>query len=146
MSFKLDLLKKEPLKGEIVKQVSGAGVELTLAVTHDDGLNSAFAKVQQLIDEQAKSVDFDSLKRSAQNKIDANQALLYVIGEYCVRDWNVTDTDGVPLPANGDNLIALLEHGFAPDDLLTFITDLINAFTGACQEFAELVANTKKKR
>ena len=142
MGFSLQSLKKPVRTGEVTRTIKHepSGLELELVVTHDPAFSSAFAKVQPLLEQ--KTVSRADFKRENQSDITGNEALLLVIGEYCVRSWNV-DVAGKPLEINGDNLLLVCEN--IPDDLLGFLSDLITAFGEMVQEYAGLNEATKKK-
>ena len=142
MGFSLQSLKKPDIKSEIIKTVKHelSGLEIELIVKHDPAFSSAFAKVQSLLEQ--KKVTKDDLKRASQTDITGNEALLLVIGEYCIKSWNV-DVNGEPLEPNGDNLLIVCEN--IPDDLVGFLTDLITTFGEMVQDFSKQVEDIKKK-
>lgn len=140
MTFNLTILKKTD--DEVVRTVVHNGIELSLVVKKDDAFTSAFAEVQSLMNAKNK-VSKDSLKR-ANNGIGANEALLFVIGEYCIKSWNVV-VDDVPLAINGDNFLLVLDNAFTQDELIDFITKLLTQFGEAVAEFGQKADELKKK-
>lgn len=142
MGFSLQSLKKPVRTGEIVRTLKHepSGLEIELIVQHDPAFSSAFAKVQSMLEQ--KKVTKDDLKRTSQTDITGNEALLMVIGEYCVKSWNV-DVNGEPVEPNGDNLLLVCEN--ITDDLVGFLTDLITSFSEMVQAFAKQIDDTKKK-
>ena len=98
MTFKITDLKKPAFDGEIIKQISHEGLELTLCIKKDDDFFSAIGHIQGLI-ENEKNIK-NMLKRG---QMASYEALLFVIGEYAVSKWNVTDENDKPLAINGDN-------------------------------------------
>ncbi|AKG07060.1 hypothetical protein AAX06_01425 [Moraxella bovoculi] len=146
MTFRLDILKKPTFDGTLEKPLefdnAGQQLQITLQIKQDDEFNSAFAKVGTLLNEQ-KSINKNGLKRG-NVAIDGNEALLFVIGEYCIKDWNVQTDDGI-LPINGDNLLLLLNNGFEQPVLIELITLLINTFAELMNEFSQKVGDIQKK-
>ena len=140
--MKIDLqdLKKPSIDTAIERQIEHGDLRLTLQVKDDTAFKSAFAKVAPLLDD--KTVHKDDLKRSAQTDISSQEMLLYVIGEYCVGDWNVSDKDDTPIAVNGDNFLLVL--GALPN-LSEFLLQLIETFGDMMTQFANTVDDIKKK-
>lgn len=146
MTFKITDLKKQSFNGVIEKTIDfdndGQQLQMTLQIKQDDEFNAAFTKVGTLLNEQ-KAINKNSLKRG-NISIDGNEALLFVIGEYCIKDWNVQTDDGV-LPINGDNLLLLLNNGFEQSVLIELMTLLVNTFAELMNEFSQKVGDIQKK-
>ena len=149
MGFSLATLKKpEPIKDSIVKSFDtifndDSKLEIVLEVKQDPEFTSAFAKVNSELSSQKLSTS--SLKRGNQSEITSYEGVLFVIGEYCVKSWNV-DVNGEPVMPDGDTFLAVCNE-IAKDDtvFLDFINKLLPVFTGMMNEFKELVENVKKK-
>ena len=140
MGFSLQSLKKPVRTGEAVRTVKhDSGLELTLVVKHDPAFNSAFAKAQQLL---AAKTTKDNLKRENQSDITGYEALIMVIGEYLVSDWNV-DVNGEPVQPNGDNLLLVCEN--ITSGLEQFLTQLFETVTSMIKEFSDTTEDAKKK-
>ena len=140
MGFSLQSLKKPVRIGEVVRTIKhDSGLELTLVVKHDPAFNSAFAKAQQLL---AAKTTKDSFKRENQSDITGYEALIMVIGEYLVSDWNV-DVNGVAVQPNGDNLLLVCEN--ISSGLEKFLTQLFETVTSMIKEFSDTTEDAKKK-
>ena len=140
MGFSLQSLKKPVRIGEVVRTIKhDSGLELTLVVKHDPAFNSAFTKAQKLLTDK---ITKDSLKRENQSDITGYEALITVIGEYLVSDWNV-DVNGVAVEPNGDNLLLVCEN--ITSDLEKFLTQLFETVTSMIKEFSDTTEDAKKK-
>ena len=139
MGFSLESLKKPVRIGEVTRTIKHDSLELTLVVKHDPAFNSAFAKAQQLLSTKTTK---DSFKRENQSDITGYEALIMVIGEYLVSDWNV-DVKGEPVEPNGDNLLLVCEK--IPGDLEKFLTQLFETVTSMIKEFSDTTEDAKKK-
>ena len=140
MGFNLQSLKKPVRIGEVTRTIKhDSGLELTLVVKHDPAFNSAFAKAQQLL---AAKTTKDSFKRENQSDITGYEALIMVIGEYLVREWNV-DVNGEPVQPNGNNLLLACEN--ITSGLEQFLTQLFETVTSMIKEFSDTVEGAKKK-
>ena len=140
MGFSLQSLKKPVRIGEVVRTIKhDSGLELTLVVKHDPAFNSAFTKAQKLLTDK---ITKDSLKRENQSDITGYEALITVIGEYLVSDWNV-DVNGEPVQPNGDNLLLVCEN--ITNDLDEFLTQLFETVTSMIKEFSDTTEDAKKK-
>lgn len=146
MTFKITDLKKQSFDFVIEKTIdfdnNGQQLQMTLQIKQDDEFNAAFTKVNTLLNGQ-KAISKNSLKRGSVG-IDGSEALLFVIGEYCIKDWNVQTDDGV-LPINGDNLLLLLNSGFEQSVLIELMTLLVNTFAQLMNEFSQKVGDIQKK-
>lgn len=143
MTFKIADLKKPTINTELKKTLSHEGLELTLCVKNDPAFMNALSRVGVAIN-QEKVLDKDSLKRE-NNGMQSSEALLFVIGEYAISDWNVEvgdDDNAQTLPINGENFNLVLEN---LPNLADFLVTLINEFNKLVTEFGEQVADIKKK-
>lgn len=143
MTFNLNIIKKPEFTDEVTRQIKhDNGIELTICIKKDDAFNAAFAEVAPFLNNN-KALTKDRLKKGNQG-INANEAVLFLIGEYCIKDWNI-ETDGKPLQVNGENLLLVLENAFNQDELVGFMTDLIEKFNEAFGEFNQKVQAIQKK-
>lgn len=143
MTFNLDLLKKTDNAASATKTIDYQGLEITLEIKKDAQFESAFAQVSELLNQKA-TITKESLKRNSDG-IAAFEALFFVIGEYCIKSWNVSVNDA-PFDINGDNFLQLLENAF--DDAQTlqaFMVEVLEAFNSVVQEFKNRVDEIKKK-
>lgn len=142
MTFNLNIIKKPEFTDAVTRQVKhGNGIELTVCIKKDDAFNAAFAEVAPYLNAE-KALTKNRLKKENQG-INANEAILFLIGEYCISSWNI-EKDGKPLPVNGENLLLVLENAFDKDELLGFMTDLIEKFNESFIEFSQKVADIQK--
>lgn len=143
MTFNLNIIKKPEFTDEVIRQIKhDNGIELTICIKKDDAFNAAFGEVAPFLNNN-KALTKDRLKKGNQG-INANEAVLFLIGEYCISSWNI-ETDGKPLPVNGENLLLVLENAFNQDELVGFMTDLIEKFNEAFGEFNQKVQAIQKK-
>ncbi|WP_323842582.1 MULTISPECIES: hypothetical protein [unclassified Moraxella] len=144
MTFNLNIIKKPEFTDEVTRQIKhDNGIELTICIKKDDAFNAAFGEVAPFLNNN-KALTKDRLKKGNQG-INANEAVLFLIGEYCVKEWNVT-VDDTAYPINGENLLTVAENAFTDsDDLAEFLTLLLNTFTDLMKEFGEKVQAVQKK-
>lgn len=142
MAFDLTLLKKDA-KINAKREIEFDGLELTLEIQASEAFKRAAAEVQKIAN-MPKKVTKDSLKRGNQDEIGEYEAMLFILGEYCISQWNVT-ADGEPLAINGDNFLILLDQGFEKDKLTQFITLLFETYASLSQEFEDNKAKLVKK-
>lgn len=143
MSFDLTILKKPDFDLEITREIKhDNGIELVLAIKKDDAFSAAFGEIAPYLNSE-KALTKERLKKGNQG-INANEAVLFLIGEYCIKSWNVV-VDDKPYPIDGENFLTVLENAFDKDGLPEFITALIDNFNSAFTEFGEKVAQIQKK-
>lgn len=140
MKLNLTDLKKPKIEAIISRDISHGDFKLTLEIKHDEAFNSAFGKVAPLLD--TKKIGKDDLKRESQSDITNYEMLLFVIGEYCIKSWNITDENDKDVPINGDNFLLVLN---AVPNLQNFIANLLHEFGEMINEFGEKAENIKKK-
>lgn len=143
MTFDLKLLKKTDDTISATKSIEFNGLELTLEAKKDAEFESAFAQVSELLNKKIV-ITKDSLKRG-NSGIGAFEALFFVIGEYCVKSWNIV-VDDKPFTVNGDNFLAVLENAFGDTETLqAFMTEVLNGFNEVIQDYKNKVDEIKKK-
>ena len=140
MKFKIQDLKKPTFDSQITKALEHEGLSLTLCIKHDEDFMNALAKVQGQFDKD-EMLSKDSLRRG-KGQIQSSEALLFVIGEYAIGDWNVTDMNDKPIDINGDHFLLVLQ---SVDNLPDFLMKLINTFNEAMTEFGQAIDTLKKK-
>ena len=140
MKLNLTDLKKPKIETVVSRGISHDDLQLKLEVKHDEAFNSAFGKVAPLLD--VKKVGKNDLKRESQSDITNYEMLLFVIGEYCIKSWNITDENDKDVPINGDNFLLVLN---AVPNLQDFITNLLHEFGAMINEFGEKAEKIKKK-
>lgn len=143
MTFDLKLLKKTDDTISATKSIEFNGLELTLEAKKDAEFESAFAQVSELLNKKIV-ITKDSLKRG-NSGIGAFEALFFVIGEYCVKSWNIV-VDDKPFAVSGDNFLAVLENAFSDTEALqAFMTEVLNGFNEVIQDYKTKVDDIKKK-
>lgn len=138
MAFQLKDLKKKELKAVNRVLDYNEDLSLTIEMTDDKAFQNAFAQVQEQM--QDKPLTRNALSRTYNNDstISANEAVLYVIGEYLVKDWSVLLPDGKPAPINGENFVTLCASvGDTAAEMVDFVTYIIRNFTELMGEFEE---------
>ena len=143
MTFNLELLKKADDTISATKAINFNGLDLTLVAKKDAEFESAFAQVSELLNKKIV-ITKDSLKRG-NSGIGAFEALFFVIGEYCIKSWNII-VDDKPFAVSGDNFLAVLENAFSDTETLQeFMTEVLNGFNEVIQEYKDKVDEIKKK-
>lgn len=144
MAIQLKDLKQKKL-GEVVRELDYNGLlTLTMRVSDDKQFQSAMAKLQQ----PEKTLTKNSLSKANNNGdgISVGEAMLYLIGEYLITDWDVEVKPGELAPINGDNFIALCASIGEDDENIDFVGFISDNFTQMINEFKEMGVETKKKR
>lgn len=142
MAIQLKDLKPKKL-GEVVRELDYKGlVKLTMRISGDKQFASAMAKVQQ--PEKAMTKNSLSKANNSGDDISVGEAMLYLIGEYLITDWDV-ESDGEVAPINGDNFIALCASVGDDDTNIDFVGFISENFTQMTDEFRESGTETKKK-
>lgn len=120
-------------------------VKLTLRVGQDKAFAAAMTKVQ----EQGgnKKVTKDALARDSfdENELSTGEAMLYLIGEYLITEWDVETADGEIAPINGDNFTALCASVGDDKENIEFATHIFEQFQEMSKEFAAQADSAKKK-
>ena len=143
MAFDLKLLKKDAETISATKDIVFNSLELTLEAKKDAKFESAFSQVSELLNQKIV-ITKDSLKRDNVG-IGAFEALFFVIGEYCIKAWNIV-VDDAPFAVNGDNFLAVLENAFSDTETLqAFMTEVLNGFNEVIQDYKTKTDEIKKK-
>ena len=144
MAIQLKDLKQKKI-GEVVRELEYKDLlTLTMRVGDDKQFQSAMTKIQQ----PDKTLTKNALSKANNDGdgISVGEAMLYLIGEYLITDWDVEVKVGEIAPINGDNFIALCASIGDDDDNAEFVGFISDNFTSMINEFKELGAATKKKR
>lgn len=142
MAIQLKDLKQKKI-GEVVRELEYKGLlTLTMRVSDDKQFQSAMTKIQQ----PDKTLTKNALSKANNNGdgISVGEAMLYLIGEYLITEWDV-EIGGEIAPINGDNFIALCASIGDDDENIDFVGFISDNFTQMINEFKELGAETKKK-
>ena len=143
MAIQLKDLKQKKI-GEVVRELEYKGLlKLTMRVSDDKQFQSAMTKIQQ----PDKTLTKNALSKANNDGdgISVGEAMLYLIGEYLITEWDV-EIGGEIAPINGDNFIALCASIGDDDENIDFVGFISDNFTQMINEFKELGAETKKKR
>lgn len=145
MAIKLKDLKQKEY-GAIEREIDYKGlVKLTMRV----GQDKAFAAAMSKVHEQGgnNKVTKDNLSRSNfdENELSTGEAMLYLVGEYLIIDWDVETSDGDIAPINGDNFTALCASVGDDKENIDFATYVFEQFQEMSKEFAAQSDATKKK-
>lgn len=138
--FKLDIVKR---KNDIsaIRTIKQDGIEMTLEIKKDAEFETAVGNMGQFIEDKPK-LTREVLKRG-QDSINVNEAMIYIIGEYLITDWNI-EVEGNKLDINGDNLFLVLENAF-DDKPHNFIKLLLDTFSELTKEYNDKLLAVKKK-
>lgn len=143
MAITLKDLKPKKL-GEVVRELEYKNlVTLTMRISDDKQFQSAMAKVQQ--PDKALTKDSLSKANNTGDDISVGEAMLYLIGEYLITEWDIEVSDGNIAPINGDNFIALCSSVGDDDENVGFISFISDSFNEMIDEFKTLGSEMKKK-
>ena len=144
MAITLKDLKQKKL-GEVVRELDYKGLlTLTLRISDDKQFQSAMAKLQKPEKDLTKNAL--SKANNAGDGISVGEAMLYLVGEYLITDWDVEVSEGKKAPINGDNFIALCSSVGDDDENIDFVSFISDNYAQMIDEFKEMGAETKKKR
>ena len=145
MAIQLKDLKPKNLAA-IEREIDYKGlVKLTMRVGQDKAFAAAMGQIQE--SGANKKVTKDSLAKANfdADVLSTGEAMLYLVGEYLITEWDVETADGEIAPINGDNFTALCASIGDDDENLAFATHIFEQFQEMSAEFAEQAAATKKK-
>lgn len=143
MAIQLKDLKQKKI-GEVVRELEYKGLlTLTMRVSDDKQFQSAITKIQQ----PDKTLTKNALSKANNDGdgISVGEAMLYLIGEYLITEWDVEIEPNKIAPINGDNFMALCASVGDDDENAEFIGFISTNFNEMAKEFKELGAETKKK-
>lgn len=142
MAITLKDLKPKKL-GEVVRELNYKDLlTLTMRISDDKQFASAMAKIQA---PKAMTKNQLSKANNTGDEISMGEAMLYLIGEYLITDWDILDQDGNKAKINGDNFIALCASVGDDDENAEFVGFISDSFTEMTAEFREQGDETKKK-
>jgi hypothetical protein len=143
MAIQLKDLKQKKL-GEVVRELEYKDLlKLTMRISDDKQFQSAMAQIQQ--PEKGLTKDRLSKANNSGDNISMGEAMLYLIGEYLITDWDVEVSEGKIAPINGDNFIALCASIGDDDENIEFVGFISDNFTEMTSEFKDQGVATKKK-
>ena len=143
MAIQLKDLKQKKI-GEVVRELEYKGLlTLTMRVSDDKQFQSAMTKIQQ----PDKTLTKNALSKANNDGdgISVGEAMLYLIGEYLITEWDV-EIGGEIAPINGDNFTALCASIGDDAENLDFATHVFEQFQEMSKEFAAQSDGAKKKR
>lgn len=145
MAIQLKDLKPKSLAA-IEREIDYKGlVKLTMRVGQDKAFAAAMGQIQET--GANKKVTKDSLAKANfdADVLSTGEAMLYLVGEYLITEWDVETVDGEIAPINGDNFTALCASIGDDAENLAFASHVFEQFQEMSTEFAEQAAATKKK-
>lgn len=137
MSFTLKTIQQPH---SVSKALKYDNLELTLCFKQNPQFERALSSV---VNEMNKPVVLtkEHLTKSG-GDITPHEALLFVLGEYAIAEWNVSDEQGNAVAINGDNFLLLC--GQMPD-IQGFLSWLFDEFTQLSQAYRDKLEDVKKK-
>ena len=143
MAIQLKDLKQKKL-GEVVRELEYKDLlSLTMRISDDKQFASAMAQLEA--PEKGMTKDRLSKANNTGDNISIGEAILYLIGEYLVTDWDAEVAVGEIAPINGDNFIALCASIGDDDENIDFVNFISKNFNEMTEEFRALGVATKKK-
>lgn len=143
MAIQLKDLKQKKL-GEVVRELEYKDLlSLTMRISDDKQFASAMAQLEA--PEKGMTKDRLSKANNTGDNISIGEAILYLIGEYLVTDWDAEVAVGEIAPINGDNFIALCASIGDDDENIEFVNFISKSFNEMTEEFRALGVATKKK-
>lgn len=145
MAITLQDLKPKQL-GSVEREIDYKGlVKLKLCVGQDKAFAAAMTQVQE--SGGNKKVTKGSLAKANfdENELSTGEAMLYLIGEYLIIEWDVETPEGEIAAINGDNFTALCASIGDDEENLTFATHVFEQFQDMSKEFTTKAASAKKK-
>lgn len=143
MAIQLKDLKQKKL-GEVVRELEYKDLlSLTMRISDDKQFASAMAQLEA--PEKGMTKDRLSKANNTGDNISIGEAILYLIGEYLVTDWDAEVAVGEIAPINGDNFIALCASIGDDDENIEFVNFISKNFNEMTEEFRALGVATKKK-
>lgn len=125
--------------------MDGGCLTIDFVIKDDPAFKSALTKVYAKL-QGNDSLNKNTLKRENQAEINEHEALLYVMGEYCIATWSVIDTKGKAITPNGDNLLAVLNSFTGDDEVLAeLLQGLITTFNEAMTKHSKKVKQHQDK-
>lgn len=120
-------------------------VKLTMRVGQDKAFAAAMAQVQET--GASKKVTKDSLSKANfdENVLSTGEAMLYLVGEYLITEWDVQAPNGDIAPINGDTFTALCASIGDDSENLEFARHVFDQFKEMSERFSAQAAATKKK-
>lgn len=144
MAITLKDLKPKRL-GEVVRELNYKDlVSLTMRISDDKDYVSAIKQIHK----PDKPLTKESLSKAnnAVETLSQGEAMMIVIGEYVITEWDVTTSDGKIAPINGDNFMALCASIGDDDENAEFIGFISTNFNEMAKEFSLQASETKKKQ
>lgn len=143
MAITLKDLKPKKL-GEVVRELNYKDlVSFTMRISDDKDYVSAVKQLQK----PDKPLTKESLSKAnnAVESLSQGEAMMIIIGEYVITEWDVTTSDGKVAPINGDNFMALCASVGDDDENAEFIGFISKNFDEMAKEFSLQASETKKK-
>ena len=148
MKLTLNDLKPKSKEIELTETIKHGDFELTLCVKHDDDFNKALEQVHTML-QTPKKLTKNSLSRAGiqmlRDSLSDYEAMLFVIGEYCVKSWNIKDENDEPLMPNGENFNKVMEYFLSTDNGTELLTTTIGTFNKLLADYKTKISDIRKK-
>jgi len=145
MAIQLKDLKPKTLAA-IEREIDYKGlVKLTLRVGQDKAFAAAMTKVQEQGGNKKVTKNALAKDNFDENELSTGEAMLYLVGEYLITEWDAETPDGEIAPINGDNFTALCASVGDDKENLDFATHVFEQFQEMSREFAAQSDDAKKK-
>lgn len=144
MAFKLPKIDKTN-STEVTKTLDHkSGISITLAFNRKR--SESYIKSVSFIAEQEQktTLTMDALK-NINNRLSSFDSQLFAVGEYLIKDWDVTDSDGNDIEPSGEVFLQVCNSIEDNEELLDFINSVFELIPEMAKEYAEKVGNIKKK-
>lgn len=138
--FVLKKLKRDDFSS-VEKEISFNGLELTMQFKKDVHLERAMAIIHGQL---AKPKLLSSDVLADRSEFDELESILFVIGEYSIKQWNVTD-DGKDLEINGKNFLMLCDNIGEVKEISEFVGIVLATFNELSEKFKQQRESIKKK-
>ncbi len=145
MAIQLKDLKKKEI-GEVVRELNfDDKVKLTMRFSNDKDFTSALSHLQEKQVNSALTKNKLSKANNAGESLTTGEAMLYLIGEYMITEWDVELSEGEIAPINGDNFTLLCSSIGDDDDNVEFMQYISKNFAEMSVEFRDQKESVKKK-
>lgn len=146
MAIKLKDLQPKKLNA-IEREIDYKGlVKLTMRVGQDKAFGAAMTKIHEQGGNKKVTKNALAKDNFDENELSTGEAMLYLVGEYLITEWDVEKEDGEIAPINGDNFTTLCASIGDDKENLDFANHVFEQFQEMSKEFSEQAANTKKKQ
>lgn len=139
MSFVLKIKRDD--FASVEKEIEFKSIKLKMSFSKDPSFERAMSIIHDSL--QRKTLTKDSL--AVRSDFTEQEAILFAIGEYRIKEWNVVDSDGKALEINGDNFLLLCDQLGDAGDTSKFISLIFENFNKLSNDFHAKREEVKKK-